>query len=267
MMKRVTIRTGTIGLVFRNGNYREFLTVGKYWVAWFDEVKSYSLAQRFVPPIALNLLLRDQALASQFTLVEVSDVEIAFQFEEGHFKTILSAGRYAFWQGVVNYKFVKVDLNKPEITEVLPALLKRPELIPYVQVIRVPQYYKSILYYDGKFKTVLDAGVYYFWKGVVEVTAKTTSMQLIQVEANGQEMLTKDKAALRVNFIAQYQISDIKKALEENYDVQKQLYTLIQLALRTCIGTMTLDELLDNKQNIGDEVLSEVQPQAIALGI
>lgn len=267
-MKYIKIRTGYIALVFSNGSYRKTLTEGSYWVSIFDRVKMYSLAKPFTAPIELNILLRDATLAAHLMVVDVKDNEIALRFEDGQFKAVLVPGRYAYWQGVVEYTFVKVDLNKPEITEdIEPSILNRAELSAYVQVIRIPQHYKGLLYFDGQFKQVLETGVYNFWRGNVTVSATSANMQQMQMEINGQEMLSKDKAALRVNFIAQYQITDIQKALQENYDFTKQLYTSIQLAIREYIGTLTLDEILDNKQSISTYVLESVQDQAKNLGV
>ena len=73
-------------------------------------------------------------------------------------------------------------------------------------------------------------------------------MRQLQLEISGQEILTKDKAALRLNFYAQYKVVDIEKALLDSKDFEKQLYILIQLALREYVGTQSLDELLDNKK-------------------
>ena len=53
---------------------------------------------------------------------------------------------------------------------------------------------------------------------------------------------------MRINFFAQYQLADIEKALVQTKGYAKQLYILIQLALREYIGTLTLDELLAKKE-------------------
>ena len=41
-----------------------------------------------------------------------------------------------------------------------------------------------------------------------------------------------------------------KKALVANKEYEKQLYVFMQLALREYVGTYTLDELLDKKENV-----------------
>ena len=65
----------------------------------------------------------------------------------------------------------------------------------------------------------------------------------------------------------QYKVVDIEKALLDNKDYEKQLYILMQLALRTYVGGYTLDELLENKENIATAVFDEVSKNTVQLGV
>lgn len=87
------------------------------------------------------------------------------------------------------------------------------------------------------------------------------------MEVSGQEILTKDKASIRLNGFVQYRITDIVKALYENKDCDRQVYVLMQLALREYIGGLTLDELLDRKDSIGDFILKNTTDMVTNLGI
>jgi regulator of protease activity HflC (stomatin/prohibitin superfamily) len=86
------------------------------------------------------------------------------------------------------------------------------------------------------------------------------------MEISGQELLTKDKAALRINFFVSYKIVDSIKALIDNKDAEKQLYVLMQLALRAFVGGFTLDELLSKKDDIATAILKEATSKINALG-
>jgi len=269
-MKRIRIRinTGHVGLVFKNGNYTKVLTEGAYWLWLAKGVAVYDMTKPFHPSIDLNILLRDQTLARMLTVVEVKDSEIALHYENGNFKNVLTAGRYAFWKGVVDYTFVKVDLAKIEITENIDAnTLMRKEVLPYVRVYAVESYEKGILLIDGNFSKVLDAGVYCFWKNPVVVSVLKIDLRQMQLEVSGQEILTRDKAGLRLNFFAQYKVVDVFKALIENKDYEKQLYVIIQLYLREFVGTLSLDELLEKKESVAAYMLEALKDKASALGI
>jgi regulator of protease activity HflC (stomatin/prohibitin superfamily) len=117
------------------------------------------------------------------------------------------------------------------------------------------------------FKTTLSAGIYRFWRNSTSVKILKADMRQLQLEISGQELLTKDKAAIRINFYTQYKVTDIEKALLENKDYEKQLYIAMQLVLRAYVGQYTLDELLERKENIATAVFEDVKTTAESLGL
>lgn len=267
-MKRVRINTGKVGLVFRRDDYIRVITSGKSWVRIFDKVVVYDMSKMFVPNANLDILLKDESLVKMLSILEVGDSEIALKFEKGNFKTVLAPGRYAFWKGLTEFKFVKADLNKVEITEVKDKMiLKREEVAKYVSVCKVESFENAVLFIDNKAEKVLAPGEYNFWKSARQVSIAKVDLRQVQLEISGQEILTKDKAALRVNFYTQYKVVDVEKAVVDNKDYEKQLYIFMQFALREFIGTMTLDELLENKESISKYVMSTLKGKAEALGV
>ncbi|WMJ74057.1 slipin family protein [Cytophagaceae bacterium ABcell3] len=267
-MKRIRINKGQIGLVFRNGDYIRVLQEGSFWLKPFESVMLYSLSVPFYPPVDLSILLRDEDLATMLTVVDVKDHEIALQYENGNFKNVLTPGRYAFWKGVAEFSFDKADLNRAEISpDINVNLFQRKELLPYIRVYTIEAFEKGVLFVDGNFQRILDTGVYHFWKSPVMVSVQKTDMRQLQLEVSGQEILTRDKAALRISFYTQYKVKDIIKALVENRDFEKQLYVLLQLALREFVGTYSLDELLDKKEEISAYVLSSLKQKSEDLGV
>ncbi len=268
-MKRVRINEGKVGLVFKRGNYNRVLTEGNYWLSFNEKVYIYSISNEFFAPIKLELLLEDNQLSDMLEVIHVLDNEIVLKYENKIFKGVLKAGKYAFWKSKTNnYTFTKVDLSNVEITESIDkSVLTKAEMLQYIRVYVVESYEKAILFLDGKKEKVLTSGVYYFWKNTIGINVEKVDLRHIQLEISGQEMLTKDKTALRINFYAQYKVTDIDKALIENKNFEKQLYILIQLALREYIGAVTLDELLENKESVAEKVLKTVASKAVSLGV
>jgi len=267
-MKRVKITKWKKGLVFRDNEYKELLNEGKYWLIPFSEVKEFDMAKPFYSPIDLNILLKDKNFIDATIIVEVKNNEIALQYENGLFINVLTAGKYVFWKGLINYEFKLIDLNTIEIdVGIDKSLFSRKELVNYIRVYVVEAYEKAIMYVDGKFNKILEAGTYYFWKNNTSIVVSKTDMRTIQMEIAGQEILTKDKAALRINFYLQYNITDIVKAIVNNKEYDKQLYVLMQLALREFVGSFTLDELLEKKENVSTYVMKVVANKVNALGV
>lgn len=266
-MKRVNINAYQVGLIFKNGVYQRMLQEGNYWL-WNESVMVFDLTKAFIAPIELNILLQDVALANALHVVEVTDNEIVLQYENGLLKSVLIAGRYAYWKGLINYNFIKADIGKIEIDEAFDrATLTNKLVSEYVRNYTVENYEKALLFVDGQFKQIIDAGVYYWWKNNIAVTIGKVDMRQQQIEINGQEILTKDKAALRINAFAQYKVVDIEKALLQNKDYDKQLYVIFQLALREYVATIGFDELLEKKDNIAVVVLERIKSNAIVLGV
>ena len=255
-------------LYFPTACTKKCLREGNYWFWRNVKVVVYDRTMPFAPTIDLGILLQDAELAAELQIVEVGDNEIAIQYENGLITKVLTAGRYAYWNSAIVYTFIKADISKVEIDEnINRATLQHRLVAPYVRQYTLENYEKGILLIDGKFVEVLAAGVYYWWKNATPIAVSKTDMRVQQLEINGQEILTKDKAALRINGYAQYQVTDIEKAILENKDYERQLYVNFQLALREYVASYGFDELLEKKEVIAPYVLNAVKQAAEGLGI
>jgi hypothetical protein len=266
-MKQIKINAYQIGLVFKAGVYKRMIGEGNYWL-WTEDVMVYDITKQFYAPIELNILLQDAVLAAALHVVDVKDNEIAIMYENGLVKQVFSAGRYAFWKNAIDYKFIIADTGKIEITEALDKTALQHKLVaPYIRTASVESYEKAVLIVDGNYKGILQSGVHYWWKNNTVVNVAKVDTRAQQLEINGQEILTKDKAALRINAWAQYKVTNIEKAILENKEYDKQLYVAFQLALREYIAGYAFDELLDKKETIAPFILQQVKAKAEALGV
>ncbi len=267
-MRKVRINAGTVGLVYKRNAYKGVLTEGTYWLMPGEKVEMNDMAKPFIPKTELSILLKDEKLAGLLAIIQVCDNEMALQYEDGIFKNVLTPGRYAFWKGVKEFSFTISDISKKEISEDINLyLLQRREVLPYIRAYVVEPYEKGVLFTDGKFERFLDPGVYYFWKNAIPLSVIKADLRQQQMEVSGQEILTKDKAALRVNFYTRYKVVDVRKALLDCKDYEKQLYILMQLVLREYVGMYSLDELLSNKESISDRILGNVRESAGKIGV
>ncbi len=267
-MKNVKVNAYQVALVFKNGVYKRMLTAGSYWLWLNESVIIYNITIPFKAPIELNMLLQDEALANILHVVDVKDNEIVLQYKNGLLEQVLTAGRYTFWKSVIQYDFIRADISKIDITENIGRATLQTKLVaPYVRSYAVENYEKALLFVDGKFAQVLQSGVYYWWKNSISIHVGKIDIRQQQLEINGQEILTKDKAALRINAWAQYKVADIEKALLQNKEHDKQLYVAFQLALREYIAGFSFDELLEKKETIAPFILQSAKQNAAALGV
>jgi len=256
------------GLVFKNGVYQRLLTEGKYWIGFGEKLELYQRTQPFTPAMELNLLLKDEKLKEALHVVEVKDNEIVLQYENGLLKQVLTPGRYTYWKGFIVYEFVTADIGKIEITENLDrTTLMGKAVAGFVRTYSVEAYEKAVLFIDGKYARTLESGFYCWWKNSISIYVGKVDTRLQQAELNGQEILTRDKASLRINAWARYQVVDVEKALLQNKEYDRQLYVAFQLALREYITGLNFDELLEKKDAIVAYVLEKVAQEAETLGV
>ena len=266
-MKNVKVNAYQVALVFKRGVYKRMLKEGNYWL-WNEVAYMYDVTKPFVVPIELNILLQDADLAEALHVVEVKDNEIVLQYENGLLKQVLTAGRYTFWKSVIQYEFIRADISKIDIAgDIDRTVLQNRLLLPWVRSYTVESYEKALLFVDGKYVQTLQSGVYYWWKNSIAIHVGKVDTRQQQLEINGQEILTKDKAALRINAWAQYKVADIEKALLQNKEYDKQLYVAFQLALREYIAGYSFDELLEKKESMAPFIQQQVKVKTEALGI
>ncbi len=268
MLTRMTIKANQAGLVSKNGNVVRVITAGNHWIFFNEEVEVHDMTLPFFTTRELNILLKNAELAAMLELVEVKDGEVVFLYVNGNFKDVLTAGRYAFWKGIMNYKFSAADISKIEIGEDIPKnLLDVPKVRVLVRKFTVLPNEKAVLFVDGKFVKELASGTYAFWNNNISIEIRSADSRTQHLEIAGQELLTKDKAGLRINFFVRFRVLDVIVALTQNKDYEKQLYIMMQLALRESIGTLALDELLSRKDTLGKDILESVTAKALQMGI
>ena len=84
-------------------------------------------------------------------------------------------------------------------------------------------------------------------------------MKIQQLDITGQEILTADKVGVRLNVVCSYRITDPERLVKMVDGASGQLYTCAQLVLREYVGRFRLDELLAQKEEIGQYVLQKLR--------
>ncbi|MEM7386929.1 MAG: SPFH domain-containing protein [Verrucomicrobiota bacterium] len=103
--------------------------------------------------------------------------------------------------------------------------------------------------------------------GVTESFRFQFSTKRQQLVVQGQEILTADKASLRISAIADYRIADVRRYHEESDQPIQVLYTAVQMALRQRFSVETVDHILEHKTSFRGDLTEAVQETAGALGL
>ena len=259
-MKKIIVNENQRGFLFKNGKYVKMLTSGKYYVCGGKEIEVVNLNQPIVSnQCALDIILKDKTVANAVSVVEVADEQLALHFVNGKFASVLRHGKYAFWSVIDKHEYKLVDISTPEVKSEVPEYIFSKIPTIYYTKIEVLEYQKARLYFNQKLVRILDAGTYYFWKIGVKIDVDFVDTRLTQMNITGQEILTRDKVSLRINFVCNYRVTDCVKILTEIDDFAEQIHVAAQLALREYVGQYKLDEILENKAQMSGFVFDKLK--------
>lgn len=137
--------------------------------------------------------------------------------------------------------------------------------------------HRCLWYEDGKLIRVLEGGRYElpettFWMRLQNRRAPQVDMVMVDIRQRdltikGQEILTADKVALRVSIIVQFRVTDPKAAVQEVENYEDRLYSDVQLAARRSLASMNLEQILTNRNQLSEDILSDVKGIAATYGV
>jgi regulator of protease activity HflC (stomatin/prohibitin superfamily) len=149
-------------------------------------------------------------------------------------------------------------------------LIVAGSLAPFVvmkfrRVFIVPEGWAGLLYHHGLYVRRNNAGRHVLW-------GRGWKMSLIDLRRGslrvpGQDVLTADGISLKFSLLVAYQVTEPVKAAHETQNWLDELYHLAQLALRTVVNGIAVEALLNQKLEIGAQLLARVKAGAEKLGV
>jgi regulator of protease activity HflC (stomatin/prohibitin superfamily) len=210
--------------------------------------------------------LRAQLPAQWYREVTLSTRQRAVLFKDARPQLYLRPGTHRYWSvdPALELRVYSVDEPMPELTEDLLRVLPATEYVR--KTIEVHE--RGLLTVKGKLRAVLDPGQYAVWSHV-EAPARITSvdMRTLQVTLAAQELMTRDKVTLRLSLSAEYATADPAVASSVVSDVRDAVYLLVQLAARNYVAGVTLDQLLEGRDELTQYLEAEVVPKAARFGV
>jgi len=131
-------------------------------------------------------------------------------------------------------------------------------------VVVVRAWESVLVYRDGRLETTLPAGRHRVWLRRRELVRFDLRPEATVLP--GQELLTADGLSAKVSLVARSRVVDPRAAHEAVQDAWAELYTALQVALRTEVAARTLEELLAGRNGLGDAVRAGAASAAEALG-
>lgn len=266
-MKKIVINNQEIGLQIKNNEVAKIYSKGNYWIFFNKNITKLNFNE-IIEEKHHALILENETLKSMVDFIEVVHNEVLIVYKNNQFYQSFYNENVMIWKNTSQLKAVKYDLND---SNSIQNLTKREiEILKKVSIIKtisIQPYFEGILFKDNQFDSVLKAGEYKFYNNETKISMVSFDMRPQTLEILGQEILTKDKAQLRINFMVQYQITDLLNAYQSNKDFEKMIYQAIQLGLREFIGNMNFDELMSDKNSVTNYILQKYKIQFEELGI
>src|SRR3954469_21236927 len=154
MFTKTHIRQYERGLLFRKGDFVRPLAPGTYripiWRIGKDRIEvADTLKTRFEHPL-LEVLLRDERLREQLTIVDLTDTQRALVWKDGRLFAIVGPGRHAFWKvpaliEVEVYDIAQFRFTHPKLQEIL----SRPDALKWLDGWQADPSQEALLYRDG----------------------------------------------------------------------------------------------------------------------
>ena len=134
-----------------------------------------------------------------------------------------------------------------------------------ISIKQINQYERGILFSFGKFTKILEPG----WNIVLPIihSFKKVDIRTKAVDVPEQETITKDNVSIKINAVIYYKVFDAGKAICEVENFYYAVSQLAQTTMRNIVGSVTLDELLSEREKISAEICSVIDKATDTWGI
>ncbi len=129
----------------------------------------------------------------------------------------------------------------------------------------LPEYKRGVLFTLGRYSGIVGPGVVTIIPFVQKL--RVVDLRIFTIDIPPQEVITKDNVSVQVNGVVFYRVVDPAKAVLKINDYVRATAALAQTVLRDVIGGVTLDELLENREVIADEIRKIVDEKTDEWGI
>lgn len=130
---------------------------------------------------------------------------------------------------------------------------------------QINEYERGIKFKLGKFTKIMNPG----WNIVLPIfeSYKKVDIRTKAVDVPEQDAITKDNVSIRINAVIYYKIFDASKSILEVENFYYAVSQLAQTTMRNIVGSVTLDELLSERETISTKICDVIDKATDPWGI
>ncbi|MBU1019077.1 SPFH domain-containing protein [Patescibacteria group bacterium] len=130
---------------------------------------------------------------------------------------------------------------------------------------QVQEYERGVTFTMGKYTGTKKPG----WRIVIPVfqAMQKVDLRLKAVDVPNQEAITKDNISVQINAVIYYEVKEAEKAIIQVENFKYATSQLAQTTMRNIVGEITLDHLLQNRDEVSRKIQGIVEEATNPWGI
>jgi hypothetical protein len=178
---------------------------------------------------------------------------------------VLCQGHYLLWQLRARVEAVILDIDDfiVAIPKEFAALLPSGKFLTHV----FHPYERALVYVNGELRRQLGQGRYHFFTELGDINILKFDTRIRYTSLVGQEMISSDKVSIRLSLMIKYRVTDPEQAAHSTDDVHAAMYAEAQLIARRYVAGLTIDTLLERRNDTAQALLVPLQKRTELWGV
>ncbi len=134
-----------------------------------------------------------------------------------------------------------------------------------ISIRQVNQWQRGVKFTFGKYSGMVNPG----WRLVFPIiqNMQWVDVRLKTVDVPSQDAITKDNVSAKINAVIYYKVTDAAKSIIDVQNIDYAVLQLAQTSMRNIAGSVTLDELLTERQQIAEQIEKIVDQATTTWGV